>query len=56
MCKPCSLQNFVSKLNLFNLIELTLEGCMLTQSPLRLLQRCIACGELAQLAAYSVDF
>jgi len=56
MCKPCSLQDFVSKLNLFNLIELTLEGCMLAQSPPRLLQRCIACGELAQLAAYSVGF
>jgi hypothetical protein len=47
MYKPCSLQDFVSKLNLFNLIELTLEGCMLAQSPPRLLQRCISCGELA---------
>ena len=56
MCKPCSLQHFLSKLNLFNLIELTLEDCMLTQSPLRLLHRYIACGELAQLAAYSVGF
>jgi hypothetical protein len=37
-------------------MELTLEGCMLAQSPTRLLQRCIAWGELAQLAAYSVGF